>query len=58
MVEKLMKDLDTAYQGLQHLSVEPSKNNLAILTVALQAMEGAYAYLQNLPKEEPGEEDA
>lgn len=58
MVEKLMKDLDTAYQGLQHLNVEPNKNNLAILTMALQTMEQAYAYLQSLPKEEAGEENA
>lgn len=58
MVEKLMKDLDTAYQGLQHLNVEPNKNNLAILTVALQAMENAYAFLKDLPKGEEGEENA
>ena len=49
--EALMRELDRAYQGLQHLNIEPNKANLAILMDALQTMENAYHFIGGLKNE-------
>lgn len=57
MPEELKKDVDRAYQGLQHLNIEPTKVNLAILMDALQTMENVYRFLGGIKVEEPEKEE-
>lgn len=42
----LQEDIGRVYQGLQHLDMMPTKNNLAIVLDALQVMEEVNVYLQ------------
>lgn len=60
MPEELKKDLDRVYQGLQHMQVEPTETNLAIMLDTLQVIKKAYAFVCQHPDEpeQAGEEDA
>lgn len=42
----LQEDISRVYQGLQHLDMIPTKNNLAIVLDALQVLEEINVYLQ------------
>lgn len=42
----LQEDISRVYQGLQHLDMMPTKNNLAIVLDALQVLEEINVYLQ------------
>lgn len=53
MPEEMKKDVDRVYQGLQHLHIEPTKANLAILMDAMQTMENVYRYLDSIKVVEP-----
>lgn len=62
MVEKLLEDLSRAHDGLQHLHIEATKSNVAIIWDALQALENANAFIKDLmaasAKQEEGVTDA
>lgn len=63
MPENLQKDIDRVYQGLQHMQVEPTKANLAILLDTMQVLETVFHFLDGLKpsgkaEEEAGEENA
>ena len=58
MPEKLQKDIDRVYQGLQHMQVEPTKANLAILLDAMQTLEVVYNFLGGLKASENAEAEA
>lgn len=45
--EKLLKDIDRTYTGLQHLDMQPTRNNTAIILDSLQVLEEIYSYLKN-----------
>lgn len=47
----LLQDMDRVYTGLQHLSIKPTKNNVAILLDTLTVMEKAYTFIQEHEKE-------
>ncbi len=40
-----LADIDRVYQGLQHLSLQPTKNNTAILLDAMTVLEGVAAMM-------------
>ena len=42
----LQEDISRVYQGLQHLNMMPTKENLAIVLDALQVLEEVNVYLQ------------
>jgi hypothetical protein len=46
MNETLCKDIDRIYQGIQHLNLEPTKVNTAIILDTLQVLENVYRYLK------------
>lgn len=48
MVEKLLDDLNRAHEGLQHLRIEATKGNVAIIWDALTALENANAFIETL----------
>lgn len=54
-MEELLKTIDTAYQGVQKLQIEPTKNNVAIILNVLSAFEKAYEYIQTHGKEKKNE---
>jgi len=63
MPEELQKDIDRIYQGLQHMKVEPTKANLAILLDTMQTLENVFNFLGKLKvakssEPEVGEENA
>ena len=59
MVEKLLQDLERAHAGLQHLHIEATKGNVAIIWDALTAMENANAFLESIKSRfEPVKENA
>ena len=63
MPEELQKDIDRIYQGLQHMKVEPTKANLAILLDTMQTLENVFNFLGELKvakssEPEVGEENA
>ncbi len=45
-MDKLIKDIDRIYEGLQHLDIQPTKNNTTILLDTLHVLEAVYAHLQ------------
>ena len=47
----LQGDISRVYQGLQHLDMVPTKNNLAIVLDALQVLEQVHVYLEQQAKE-------
>lgn len=46
---ELMSDLDVAHNAIQHLNIEPTKNNLANMLFILQTLEKAYQFVSNVP---------
>ena len=49
--EQLMNDLDVAHNALQHLNIEPTKNNMTNMLFVLQTLESAYKFVNNVPVE-------
>ena len=56
---ELMRDIDVAHDAIQHLNIEPTKNNLANMLFILQTLEKAYQFVSNVPDApaEPAEKD-
>lgn len=54
-MSELLKQIDTAYQGIQQLRIEPTKNNVAIILNVLNAFEKAYEYIQTHGEEKKNE---
>lgn len=56
---ELLQDLDRVYTGLQHLNLQPTKHNTAILLDTLQVLESVYRFVgENAPAgETPAEEE-
>lgn len=58
-MNELLTSIDRAYQEIQNLQLQPTKNNLAIIMDVLQVLENAYNHLKECPghkevkKEEP-----
>jgi len=50
-MEELLSDLDRVYQGIQHLQLEPTKINTAIVLDALQVMENVYRFIKERSEE-------
>lgn len=53
---KLMNNLDEAYNALQRLGVQPTKTNMEIMLTVLNALQEAFRFIRTVIKEE-GEED-
>lgn len=45
-MDNLLNDLDRAYKGLQHLQLESTKTNMAIIWDTLNVLEKVSAHLQ------------
>ena len=43
-METLAADIDRVYQGIQHLQVAPTKENVAILFDTMSVLEESYKY--------------
>lgn len=56
-MEQLLSDLDRIYRGLQTLVIQPTKDNVDILTDAFRVLEAAHAYIRNHPDPAPAEEE-
>ena len=54
--EQLMNDLDVAHKALQHLNIEPTKNNMTNMLFILQTLERAYTFVNNV-SEKPNEKE-
>lgn len=54
----LQEEIARVYQGLQHLDMPPTKNNLAIVLDALQVLEIVHEHLANNQKEVKTEDAA
>lgn len=55
-MEEVLAGLDTAYNELQQLQVQPTKQNLVIMMAVMQAMEDAYAFIrENKPEDKTDE---
>ena len=53
-MEELLQELDRVHSGIQHLDIQPTKNNVAIVLDALTVLEKAYMFIkENTNKEEP-----
>ena len=58
-MNELLTSIDRAYQEIQNLQLQPTKNNLAIIMDVLQVLENAYSHLKECSchketeKEEP-----
>jgi len=50
-MEELLSDLDRVYTSVQHLQLEPTKTNTAIILDALQVMEKVYRLLKEQNRE-------
>ena len=57
MVEKLLEDLNRAHDGLQHLHIEATKANVAIVWDALQALENANAFIKSFVSTAPAKQE-
>lgn len=55
-IEELMKDMDRVHGGIQHLQIQPTKSNTAIILDALTVLENAYAVLDEIQAREKQEE--
>ena len=53
--EQLMKDLDVAHNVLQHLNIEPTKNNMTSMMFVLQTLESAYKFVSEVPNKKEDE---
>ena len=58
MPEELQKDISRVYQGLQHMQVEPTKANLAILLDTMQTLEVVHNFLGGLKDSEKAKAEA
>lgn len=54
---ELMKELDSAYDALQKLAVQPTKSNVRILSTVLNTLENVYVYLKNIETNDERAED-
>lgn len=45
-MEPLAADIDRVYQGIQHLQIAPTKDNIAILFDTMNVLEGLYNYVK------------
>ena len=58
-MNELLTSIDRAYQEIQNLQLQPTKNNLAIIMDVLQVLENSYNHLKECSchkeaeKEEP-----
>lgn len=50
-INELMKQVSEAYDGIQHLQIQPTKTNLSLMTEVMRAMEEVYKYLDSQRKE-------
>jgi len=48
----LMDELAEAYQRIQHLDIQPTRNNLAALQLCMDAMEAAWQAIRRWNEEE------
>lgn len=53
-----LADIDRVYQGLQHLSLQPTKNNTAILLDAMTVLEGVAAMMDTSGQPGPAPDGA
>lgn len=53
---ELMNDLDVAHKAIQHLNIEPTKNNMTNMMFVLQTLEKAYKFVSEVP-DAPAEKD-
>lgn len=58
MMDELMKDVERVHDGIQHLQVQPTKTNIAIIFDALNVLENVYQHLsqENQKEEKEGGE--
>lgn len=55
-MEDLMQDIDRVHNGIQHLQVQPTKTNTAIILDALNVLEKVYQHLDKQKEEKEGGE--
>jgi len=55
---ELMNDLDVAHNAIQHLNIEPTKNNMTNMMFVLQTLEKAYQFVRNIPDAPVEKDDA
>lgn len=46
----LLKDVERIYDGIQHLQIQPTKTNTAIMLDTMQTLEKVYSFLQQSEK--------
>lgn len=55
-MKELLEEIDRIYDGLQHLQLQPTKSNTAIIFDALTVLEKVYAKIQETATEQEQEE--
>ena len=54
--QKLLNELDVAHNAIQHLNIEPTKDNMTNMMFVLQTLEKAYQFVCTVP-DAPAEKD-
>ena len=54
-MKELIQELDRVYSGIQHLEIQPTKNNVAIILDALNVIEKAFVFIKGHTGEEEPE---
>lgn len=57
-MNELLEEIDRAYQSLQEIQIQPTKHNVMILMMTMQALERAHGYILEHGKEEQPDGDA
>lgn len=58
-MNELLQEIDRAYQSLQEIQIQPTKHNVMILMMTMQALERAHGYiLEHGEEEKPDAGDA